>query len=181
MKRTIWHSGFFLILTGFVFFSFAGCGPVISKEIRDEISKGLTLRMVAKDPEAYKGETVLWSGLIISTLNLQEGTMIEVLQKPSDFQGKPKDVDDSEGRFLALISRYLDVAIYIQGRKVTVAGKIQGKKTQPLGEMEYIYPPNFCQGNLSLAGGERREILLSLSLLVVLPLPTSSVVVKQKH
>jgi outer membrane lipoprotein len=140
IKKTIWHSGFFLMLTGSIFFSFAGCGPVISKEIRDEVSKGLTLSMVAKDPEAYKGKTVLWSGLIISALNLQEGTMIEVLQKPSDFQGKPKDVDDSEGRFLVLVPRYLDVAIYTQGREVTVAGKIRGKKTQSLGEMEYTYP-----------------------------------------
>ena len=138
IKKTIWYSG--LMLTGSVFFACAGCGPVISKEIRDKVSKGLTMRMVAKDPEAYKGQIVLWSGIILNTLNLQEGTMIEVLQKPSDFQGKPKDVDDSEGRFLILDPRYLDVAIYTQGRKITVAGKIQGKKTQPLDKMEYTYP-----------------------------------------
>jgi outer membrane lipoprotein len=66
--------------------------------------------------------------------------MIEVLQKPADTRGKPKDVDESEGRFLALYPGYLDVAIYNGGRKVTVAGEIQGKKIQRLGEIDYTYP-----------------------------------------
>ena len=51
-----------------------------------------------------------------------------------------KDVDESEGRFLALNSGYLDVAIYNRGRKVTVAGEVQGKKIQRLGEIDYTYP-----------------------------------------
>jgi outer membrane lipoprotein len=78
--------------------------------------------------------------VIISSVNLKEGTMIEVLQKPADTRGKPKDVDESEGRFLALHPGYLDVAIYNRGRKVTVAGEVEGKKIQRLGEIEYTYP-----------------------------------------
>ena len=46
-----------------------------------------------------------------------------MLQKPADMQEKPKDVDESEGRFLALYPGYLDVAIYNGGRKVTSSGK----------------------------------------------------------
>jgi len=132
----------FLTLTFLVYglFSVNGCVPPISKQLREQVSEELTLKVVLKDPEAHKGETVLWSGVIISSVNLKEGTMIEVLQKPADIQGRPKDVDESEGRFLALYSGYLDVAIYSQGRKVTVAGKIQGKKIQRLGEIEYTYP-----------------------------------------
>jgi len=98
------------------------------------------LKVVLKDSEAYKGKNVLWSGVIISSVNLKEGTMLEVLQKPADMQGKPKDVDESEGRFLALYPGYLDVAIYNGGRKVTVAGEVQGKKIQHLGEIDYTYP-----------------------------------------
>ena len=121
-------------------FSLTGCAPVISKQLRQQVAKDLTLGAVSKNPDAYKGKIVLWSGVIISSVNLKEGTMIEVLQKPADMQGKPKDVDESEGRFLALYPGYLDVAIYNGGRKVTVAGQIQGKKIQPLGEIDYTYP-----------------------------------------
>lgn len=140
MKTNIWRSGLFFMLTGYLFFSLTGCAPVISKEIRHEVSEKLTLSVVAKNPEDYKGKTVLWSGVLIGAINLREGTMIEVLQKPAGFRGEPKDVDYSEGRFLVLYPRYLDVAIYTQGRKITVAGEVQGKKVQPLGEINYTYP-----------------------------------------
>ena len=98
--------------------------------------------MVLKNPDACKGKTVLWGGVIISSVNLKEGTMImiEVLQKPADAQGKPGDADKSEGRFLALKTGYLDAAIYNGGRKITIVGEIQGKKGQPLGEIEYTHP-----------------------------------------
>ena len=122
------------------FFAFSGCASIISKQLRKQVAKELTLQVVLKDPDAYRGKTVLWSGVIISSVNLKEGTMIEVLQKPADMQGKPKDVDASEGRFLALYTGYLDVAIYNGGRKVTVAGEVQGKKIQRLGEIDYTYP-----------------------------------------
>jgi len=122
------------------FFSLTGCAPVISKQLREQAAKELTLSVVLKNPDAYKGKTVLWSGVIISSVNLKEGTMIEVLQKPADMEGRPKDVDESEGRFLALKPGYLDVAIYSQGRNVTVAGEVQGKRIQRLCEIEYSYP-----------------------------------------
>ena len=93
-----------------------------------------------KDPDAYKGKIVIWSGLIIGTKNLKEGTLIEILQKPADSAGKPKDVDHSDGRFLALYNGYLDAAIYSGGRKLAVAGEINGKRLLPLGEIEYAYP-----------------------------------------
>jgi outer membrane lipoprotein len=49
-------------------------------------------------------------------------------------------VDKTEGRFLALDSRYLDVYVYAQGREVTVAGEVLGKRTLPLDTTEYTYP-----------------------------------------
>ena len=139
-KIEIQNLFFASIFVAYCLFSLTGCAPVISKQLREQVAKELTLSVVLKDPEAYKGKTVLWSGVIISSVNLKEGTMIEVLQKPADMQGKPKDVDESQGRFLALYLGYLDVAIYNGGRKVTVAGEVQGKKIQRLGEIEYTYP-----------------------------------------
>ncbi len=139
-KINKWPMLFGLLFFVCALFSLTGCAPVISKQLREQVAKELTLSEVLKNPEAYKGKFILWSGVIISSVNLKEGTMIEVLQKPADTRGKPKDVDDSEGRFLALYPGYLDVAIYNGGRKVTVAGEVQGKKIQRLGEIEYTYP-----------------------------------------
>ena len=117
-----------------------GCASIISKELRRELSPDITFKQVIKDPDAHKGKTVLISGIILGSRNTKEGTLIEILQKPADMEGKPKDVDDSDGRFLALYNGYLDTAIYSRGRDVAVAGEITGKRILPLGEIDYIYP-----------------------------------------
>ena len=119
---------------------FSGCAHIISPELKREIGEGITLSRVAESPGAYKGRVVLWGGKIIRTVNKKEGTQIEVLQLPLDINDRPKKVDTSEGRFLILCPDYLDVAIYRQGREVTVVGEIQGVKKLPLDEIEYTYP-----------------------------------------
>jgi len=124
----------------FFFLISAGCVPLISKELRRELSPDITFKDVIKDPDAHKGKTILISGIILGSRNTKEGTQIEILQKPANIDGRPKDVDDSDGRFLALYDGYLDTAIYSSGRDVAVAGEITGKRILPLGEIDYIYP-----------------------------------------
>jgi outer membrane lipoprotein len=117
-----------------------GCAHVISKEIRDQVEPGLTFREVFQNPDAYKGKIVLWGGTIISTKHQKDGTLLEILQRPMDMRGEPEAGDQSGGRFLALYPEFLDDAIYGKEREVTVAGEIIGKRTMPLGEIEYTYP-----------------------------------------
>lgn len=124
----------------FLFLIPIGCAPVISKQLRREVSRDITFEEVIKDPETYKGKVVLLSGIILGSKNTKKGTLIEILQKPADIEGRPKDVDQSDGRFLALYKGYLDVAIYSRGREAIVAGEIKGKRALPLGEIEYTYP-----------------------------------------
>jgi len=117
-----------------------GCAPVISKPLREQAAKDLSFSEVFKDPDAHKGKVVIWAGEIIEAKNAKEGTLIEILQKPTDFSGAPEELDRSEGRFLVLHPSYLDVAVYSKGREVTVAGEVDGKRTMPLGEIQYKYP-----------------------------------------
>jgi len=123
-----------------LFFIPVGCAPIISKEIRKNVSDKLTFKEIIKNPEAYKGKIVLLSGIILGSKNTKEGTLIEILQKLADMEGRPKDVDESDGRFLALYDGYLDTAIYSRGREALVAGEIKGKRVLPLDEIEYAYP-----------------------------------------
>ena len=117
-----------------------GCAHVISEQLRLQVPPELTFKEVSRGPAKYQGKIVLWGGVIIKSTNSKEGTLIEVLEKPLGFRGQPKDVDVSEGRFLILHPKYLDTAIYAQDRQITVAGKVIGERTLPLGEIEYSYP-----------------------------------------
>jgi outer membrane lipoprotein len=136
MKRVVEMSVILLSLMFFV----SGCAPVISKGLRAQVDKEIRFEEVMQNPEAYQGKVVLWGGVIIGAKNRKEGTLIEILQKPTNMEGRPKDVDRSQGRFLALYDGYLDVAIYAQDRAVTVAGEIKGKRVLSLDEIEYTYP-----------------------------------------
>ena len=115
------------------------CLP-ISKQLRTEADKTLTFQQVFQNPEAYKGKIVIWGGDVVETINQKEGTtLIVVLQRPLDWTEEPK-FNRSEGRFIILVEGYEDPYVFRRGRRVTVAGEIQGRKVMRLGELEYPYP-----------------------------------------
>ncbi len=118
----------------------AACTPAISKKSLDKVDPNLSFQMLIKDPELYRGKNILVGGQILA-VNVREGeSWVEVLHKPLDWQHNPKDTDESAGRFLVRFQGFLDPAIYTAGKKITVVGEVQGKKVQPLKEMDYAYP-----------------------------------------
>lgn len=129
---------YLLILAGFIVLS--GCASVISDPVIQQVNQQASVEAVKERPDTFTGNMVLWSGQIIRTENLKEGTRIEVVHKPADSNSRPKKSDETEGRFLALTDQYLDPAIYERGREVTIAGKLDGMRSLPLGEIEYNYP-----------------------------------------
>ncbi len=140
MLRSSGYPTFFKLMAIILWVSLIGCAPVISKQLREQVKPNITAGDVLKNPENYKGEMVILSGVIIESENTKEGTLLKVLQRPSGFREKPKDVDTSEGRFLALVDHYLDVSVYAKDRAVTIGGTIQGIRTLLLGEIQYNYP-----------------------------------------
>lgn len=130
---------FFAIILSFCY-GFTGCAPAISNNLRAKVSKDLGFQPIKESPDDYIGETVVWGGVIIETTNVKEGTRIEVLQKPLDFEFRPKNKDITYGRFLALYDGYLDSAIYANGREITFGGEIIGQQTGSLDEIKYTYP-----------------------------------------
>jgi len=117
----------------------------ISKEVSAQVEEEINIQQVIKNPTAFQGKMVIWGGEIVTAKNLKEGTVIEIVQKSLTSEERPLNVDQSDGRFLALYDGYLDVAIYSKGREVTVAGRIKETKKGLLGEIEYTYPVVYAQ------------------------------------
>jgi outer membrane lipoprotein len=119
---------------------FLGCTHAISPQVRALAREDISLSQVALDPESFRGQMVIWGGVIVETENRTEGTTLTIMETPLGFEGIPEDLELSRGRFLARTQAFLDPAIYAPGRKVTLAGTIMGKEVRPVGEVPYTYP-----------------------------------------
>ena len=117
-----------------------GCAPVISQDVLKYVDEGLPFQAILRNPDKFKGKTILLGGKIIETTPLPDKTRMMVLQYPLNFRNKPSVDAGSEGRFIVETTGFLDPVVYSAGRQVTVAGIIGGKEVLPLGEINYTYP-----------------------------------------
>lgn len=117
-----------------------GCISVISQDIRKDADRTITIQMVQANPDAFISKRVIWGGIIISSKNLKDKTVIEVLQTPLDERDMVLDRDVSAGRFIIEAGGFLDTFIYRTGREITAAGIIKGLEIQKIEELEYKYP-----------------------------------------
>jgi outer membrane lipoprotein len=102
--------------------------------------RGLTPRDVIARPETTTGRNVLWGGVILSTVNLEDSTQIEVLAYPLDTDARPRTDHAPQGRFILERAGQLDPADYAAGRLITVAGTVTGIVAGRVGEADYTYP-----------------------------------------
>jgi outer membrane lipoprotein len=116
------------------------CTPVISPQLMDQVDRNLTYGDLASHPDEAKGKIVLLGGTIVQTVPKPEETEIEVVQKQVSSSGELYMTDKSGGRFLVVVNRFLDPAIYGPGRDITVAGEVRGSVLRRLGEIDYRYP-----------------------------------------
>ena len=129
-----------LIQLAFAVIICAGCAPPFAKELLDKVDTNVPFAVLQKEPERFSGKLVMVGGTIIDTRNLNDGTQIEVLQKQLDYDGRPALTDETGGRFLVVLSQFLDGAVYHRGRSITIIGEIAGSIVQPLDEIAYRYP-----------------------------------------
>jgi len=117
-----------------------GCAYAISRDTAAQADKTITFKMLQDNPEAFAGKLLVLGGTIDQTIQTKEGSVIEIVQKPLDYWGKPKRTDSSGGRFILISARRLDVLVYAPGRQITVAAEVEGTRSKALGETEYSYP-----------------------------------------
>lgn len=143
MKRN-WSYGMLPVLLSVVCLTSLGCQHTVSETLRQQAKPAVSFEALRANPDAFKGRTVILGGDILKTQNTQHQTSIEILQKPLDRLEAPLITDQTKGRFIAQCDRYLDPAIYDQGRQVTVAGKVLGRYDGQVGEAHYRYPLISC-------------------------------------
>jgi len=120
-----------------------GCSTYpISKPLREEArdTKGIGFARIRENPDAYRGQVVIWGGKIIQTVNETNATSLYVLQTPLDPLEMPRSERLSQGRFIARSAGFLDPEIYRPGAWITVAGALAGTEAQRVGRALYTYP-----------------------------------------
>ena len=118
----------------------AGCASDIPRPIREAPAEDIALAQALKNPEQHRGTAVRWGGAITAVENRRDETWIEIVERPLDAYGQPRDTDKSAGRFLVRVRGFLDPAIFAAKRLVTTAGSLDGNSVRTIGEHPYTYP-----------------------------------------
>jgi len=105
----------------------------------EAVSVTLTPDEVTSDPESAKG-TVIWGGVIVSSLDLVDRTQFEVLAYPLDSNQRPVTNKKPSGRFLLQSPDYIETGNYSPGRELTAIGTLQGITKGEIKEAKYEYP-----------------------------------------
>ena len=122
-----------------IFFCLLGCSSVISKSVLKSVDRSITFQDLQRNPDQYVGKMVLLGGQIAGVTVKKEETLVEVVQKPLSGE-EPKNEDMTYGRFLVLFKGFLEPETFPTGRKITVAGEVQGKRVLLLDQLQYSYP-----------------------------------------
>ncbi len=117
-----------------------GCASTVPEAIRTAAPGNVQIAQVREQPQQYRESVVRWGGNIVSTRNERDHTVLEIIGRDLDDEGRPRKEDRSLGRFLAKVQSFLDPAIYKSEREVTVRGSIEGTVEQAIGEFRYTYP-----------------------------------------
>ena len=86
------------------------------------------------------GQRVRWGGTIVATDTNKDDTCFEVVSRPLDDQARPRQTDETEGRFIACAAGFYDPAIYASGREITVVGALEAAAVGKIGQHDYRYP-----------------------------------------
>lgn len=117
-----------------------GCASAVPAPIRTAPEIDVTIADARREPESFRSAAVRWGGGIVEVRNEPNQTLIEVVGRRLENDGRPRAEYRSDGRFLAKVSGFFDPAVFAPGREVTVRGRLDGTIEQLIGEHAYLYP-----------------------------------------
>ncbi len=80
-------------------------------------------------------------------------TRVQVLQLPLGTGQRPDITAPSQGRFIVIYKRFVDPLIYEKGRKITVAGVVEGSQAIMLNDVRTTCP--CCSSGRHTCGKQR--------------------------
>lgn len=81
-----------------------------------------------------------WSGVIAKVQNNSKDTRLEIVYFPAGGSGRPLVEKNTEGRFVAYVSGFLDPVVYQTGKQVTVLGQLAPFEQGKVDNYHYSYP-----------------------------------------
>jgi outer membrane lipoprotein len=129
-----------ITLAAFLSLFLLGCTPVLSNQVVQQADEKIAFQDLQKQPGRYRGAVVILGGQILETVVKEHETRVQVLQLPLGAQQRPDITMPSEGRFIVIYKRFADPLIYEKGRKITVAGSVEGAQAIMLNSGPYNMP-----------------------------------------
>jgi outer membrane lipoprotein len=118
-----------------------GCtSTTIPELIRNAPPGDIRVEETQQQQSHFLNSRVRWGGSIISVQNQPDETLIEILSKDLDKNGKPESESRSGGRFIARIPGFLEPEEYPKDRLMTVTGSLKEVRKAPVGSYPYPYP-----------------------------------------
>jgi len=90
--------------------------------------------------ESELGARVVWGGRVLENQPLADGSLLQVLAYPLGRDERPQLRLETDGRFLARVSGFLEPEDYAPGRLVSVRGVIVESQLLRIGEQERRLP-----------------------------------------
>jgi outer membrane lipoprotein len=98
------------------------------------------LRVADAQQAGHVGERIRWGGRIVTATPERNRTCFEVVGYDLDRRARPREGDDTQGRFVACAAGFFDPEVYAPKREVTVVGTLEGTAPGKVGEYEYPFP-----------------------------------------
>lgn len=96
---------------------------------------------VARTPEDYAGQQVIWGGRVVQVANFSDHSEIQVLSYPLDRSQRPRIGDNNgNGRFIVSIPGYVEPLNYPAGSLLTASGTLKGVRSGKVGSAAYVFP-----------------------------------------
>ena len=128
-----------LLLSSIVLFLLGACASGPGYDER-QVNMAATPRSAVAELDMIRGQTVLWGGVILNTINMESMTRLEVLAYPLNSSQMPQRDRDPLGRFILDKQGFLDPATYAEGRLLTTTASVVGTDRGQVGDVEYVYP-----------------------------------------
>ncbi len=95
----------------------------VPKNIKSPPVSDVQLNQVLANKQTTVGEPIRWGGEIVEIENNADFSMVQVVQFPLNHYGKPVINSNSQGRFMARSTQFLDPVVYKAGSLITFTGQ----------------------------------------------------------